>query len=109
MKKAFFTATLVLLFASTSFAVLDYKRATIQFGLIHPQHWSIVDPSSMGMGLPDPASLLIVERAAARELDELDKTKRYSCLLEIEPTYAVFSSFGLYICVFDVKKCVEAP
>jgi hypothetical protein len=89
------------------FALLDLKKVTIQFGLIHPRHWSIVNPSSMG--LEDPTSLLVIEKAAARELDDLDKTKKYSCQVEIDLAYGAPTTFGHYINVFDVKKCVEVP
>jgi hypothetical protein len=52
----------------------------------------------------------VVEKAAVRELDELDKTKKYSCQLEFDPTYSsALTQYGFSICVFDVKKMRGSP
>ena len=104
MKEILFTLALVLLLASPSFAELGYTRFTIRFGLSDPRSWSIVHPP---LPYADPSMLNPVDKAAAKKLDELNKSVTYSCLLLQSPDYRVSGNLGDYLNIFAVKKCEE--
>jgi hypothetical protein len=51
--------------------------------------------------------LTLVNKAAAKKLDDLNKSLTYSCLLLQSPDYGVSGNFGGYLNIFEVKKCNE--
>ncbi len=102
MKKVFF-AVVMLLPASSSFALSNSHRGTIQSELTRPHTWGSVNPNAAD--LPNPSSPLGTEGGAAREVDDLDQAETYSCPIQLDKPHSISSASGNYLEAFDAKEC----
>lgn len=93
----------LLLLSSTALADrVGVHRATIGW-LDADSAWSLIEPPD---GFVELGRLIVVRLTDANRLQGLDKTKRYSCSLRIDP--AVYLSPTVYM-LFGISGCVAAP